>query len=135
MGGRGVGEKMEMAPLSMRNWFSPKPLDHRAMWPKAAARPPHRALAVVEPSCLPRSCGGLGNAPLPPHVTVPGSAYPMPGPGCSPILPSPGPGAACSPGCSFICWIGCLDFVICYAEVFFLTNLFTRFNSSIMFSF
>ena len=26
-------------------------------------------------------------------------------------------------------------FVICYAEVFFLTNLFTRFNSSIMFSF
>lgn len=35
----------------------------------------------------------------------------------------------------FICWLGSLDFVICYAEVFFLTNLFTRFNSSIMFSF
>lgn len=35
----------------------------------------------------------------------------------------------------FICWIGSWDFVICYAEVFFPTNLFTRFNSSIMFSF
>lgn len=45
MGGGG----MEMAPLSMRNWLSTKPLDHGAMWPRPqpglpAPSPPQRWL-------------------------------------------------------------------------------------------
>lgn len=58
-----------------------------------------------------------------------------------PVLPLPGLGVCLQPGLPIIAQarsLAGLDlgiFVICYAEVFFLTNLFTRFNSSIMFSF
>lgn len=50
---------MEIAPLSMRNYLSPRPLKHKAMWPEAAAKPPHSCLPSYHcqskaPECWPQ---------------------------------------------------------------------------------
>lgn len=135
---------MEAAPLSMRNRLFPKPT-HRAWRPEAPDRGYNGAqLRGQLPKQLQQTAGPWPRPPRPGHLTDHTAlrAQPTLSPGGWLLQPclSQGPGlsatlAANSSTSPFVCWIGSLHFVICYAEVFFLTNLFTRFNSSIMFSF
>lgn len=125
----------------------PKPGSDHSTWMCGAVEPaavtsPTPAVQDFGPSAmsLPRRwLPDLPQCPPPPTPQVwpplPLGSWLLPSPVFARAWESSAAMAANYSASPFICWLGSLDFVICYAEVFFLTNLFTRFNSSIMFSF